>query len=184
MPSSAHTTTSPSFSGPATGGNPHSQSSSPTLPSPVSDVEARCYYAGLPSAPILVARTSTTPWEMPTGPDAYHKVKELRPVYNHPLGEVMESDVAPKLFTLLDSMEVKWTSIDVVRIGNAEEDSFPVILWIGVLPASLPRRDGVVAAFKCREVLVENGITDVDVEIRESVVSRWGSVNTGIYAQT
>jgi hypothetical protein len=79
------------------------------------------------------------------------------------------------------------TSIDVVRFGYAEEYSFessPIILWIGVLPASLSRSDGAVAASKCREVLVENDFADVEVEIRESVVSRWGSINTGIYAET
>jgi hypothetical protein len=74
-------------------------------------------------------------------------------------------------------MEVKWTSVDVVRIGNAEEGMqfAPVILWIGVEPASLSGRDGVAVAFKCREILVEHDITDVDVEIRESVVRRWGT---------
>jgi hypothetical protein len=181
MPS-AHPTTS---SGPATtGGIPRPQSSSPTLPPPVSDLEAKCYYAGLPSAPILVARTGTTPWVMPTGSEADLKDKELRPVGNHPLREAMQGDLPPKLFSLLNSMEVKWTSIDSARIGNAEEYYVPIVLWIGVVPASLSRSDGVVVAFKCRELLVEHGITDVDVEIRESVVSRWGSVCTGIYAET
>jgi hypothetical protein len=99
----------------------------------------------------------------------------------------MDGDLTPKLFAILDSMEVKWTSIDVARIGIVEEyptrsDPFPVILWIGVMPASLSRSDGVIAAFKCREALVEFGITDVDVEIRESVVHRWGTINTGKYA--
>jgi hypothetical protein len=41
------------------------------------------------------------------------------------------------------------------------------------MPASLSGHDGVVVAFKCRELLVEYDIADVNVEIRESVVSRW-----------
>jgi hypothetical protein len=187
MPSSAHPTTSPSPSGPPTGSIPEPQSTAPILPRLVSDEEAKYYYGGLPSAPILVARTSTTPWEMPTGPEASHKAKELRTAYNPSLGEAMRGDMSSKLFAVLDSMEVKWTSIDVVRFGYAEEYSFessPIILWIGVLPASLSRSDGAVAASKCREVLVENDFADVEVEIRESVVSRWGSINTGIYAET
>lgn len=175
MSSSAQPTTSFSTSDPATGGNPLalSQNSSPTLPPPVSDEEARYYYGDLPSAPILVARTSTTPWEMPSGPRA---AKELRPAGGHPIAEAMQGDLPRKLLAILDSMEVKWSSLDVVRIG------IPVILWIGVLPGSLSRSDGVIAAFKCREALVECGITDVDVEICESVVHRWGSVNTGKFA--
>jgi hypothetical protein len=40
------------------------------------------------------------------------------------------------------------------------------------MPASLSGHDGVVVAFKCRELLVEYDIADVNVEIRESVVSR------------
>jgi hypothetical protein len=69
-------------------------------------------------------------------------------------------------------MDVKWTSIDIVRIGYDGEPSAPVILWIGVTPASLSSGDGIFAAHKCREILEEYGITDVDVEIRESVVTQ------------
>ncbi len=141
-----------------------------TLLSPPS--EAKFYYAGLPSAPVLVARTGTTPWEAPTGPEAYPTVKELRTVGNHALEEVWEGNLAPELHALLDSMEVKWTSTDVVRIGNAEESSAPVILWIGVIPRSLSDNDGVDVASRCQELLVKYDITDVDVEIRESVVTR------------
>ncbi|OCH84906.1 hypothetical protein OBBRIDRAFT_815290 [Obba rivulosa] len=134
---------------------PHAVSSSLTPLSPLSKMEAKFYYAGLPSAPVLVARTSTTPWEAPTGPEAYRNVKELRIVGNLALKEAWESNLALKIHALLDSMKVKWTSTDVVRIGNTGESSAPVILWIG-----------------CRELLVESNITDVDVEIRESVVTR------------
>ena len=142
--------------------------------SPLSDLEAKFYYAGLPSAPVLVARTSTTPWEAPTGPEAYPVPKELRPVTNHPLLKIWGDSLAFKLIALLDSdsMKVKFTSLDIIRIGIAEEDYAPVILWIGVIPASLSRSDGTNVAAKCKELLIEHNITDVDVEIRESVVNR------------
>lgn len=151
------------------------QSSSIALPSPMPEMEeARFYYAGLPSAPVLVARTGTIPpaWEVPTDSEGYPKLKELRVVGIHALSEVWEDDLAPKLHTLLDSMRVKWTSTDVVRIGYSGEASAPVILWIGVMPSSLSGHDGVVVAFKCRELLVKYDIADVDIEIRESVVTR------------
>ena len=138
------------------------------IPSPL---EARLYYAGLPSSPALVARTGTR-WKAPTGPEAYPKRKELRAVGNHALKDVWEDNLSSKLHALLDSMETKWTSTDVVRIGIVGESSAPVILWIGVMPGSLSGHDGVVVAFKCRELLVEYDITDVDVEIRESVATR------------
>ena len=40
------------------------------------------------------------------------------------------------------------------------------------MPASLSGHDGVVVAFKCRELFVEYDIADVNVEIHELVVSR------------
>ncbi len=157
----------------ATGDIPPPQSSFFTLPSTLSEMEeAKFYYAGLPSGPVLVARTGTTPWKAPTGPEAYPKRKELCAVGNHALKEVWEGNLTLKLHALLDSMKVKWTSTDVVRIRNVEESSAPVILWIGVIPASLSGDDGIVVASKCRELLVEYNIADVDVEIRESVVTR------------
>ncbi|KAH8111892.1 hypothetical protein DFH11DRAFT_1707064, partial [Phellopilus nigrolimitatus] len=136
-------------------------------------MEATFYYAGLPSRPLLVARTGT-PWEAPRGPEAYPVRKELRPVGNHPLADVWEDNLALKLHALLDSMDVEWTSTDVVRIGLADEPSAPapVILWIGVFPKSLSGDDGVAVAYKCRELLVEFDIIDVDVELRESVATR------------
>jgi hypothetical protein len=160
-----------------TGDTPHPQSSSPMVPAPTppSETEAKHYYAGLPSRPILVARSSTTPWKAPTGTEAYYE-KKLRPVFNHALSKVW-GKLAPEVIALLDSMKVKFTSIDIVRIGipGEEEDPFPVILWIGVMPASLSGDDGVVVASKCRGLLEKYDITDVDVEIRESIV--WPAYN-------
>ena len=65
---------------------------------------------------------------------------------------------------------MEWTSIDIVRIGPAKEYYRPVILWVGVTPGSLSHDDGLVVASKCKALLEEHDITDVDVEIRESVV--------------
>jgi hypothetical protein len=136
-------------------------------------MEARSYYYGLPSRPVLVARTGTTPWQPPTGPEAYLRPKELRTVFNHRLNQVWGGDLAHKVMAALDSREVKWTSLDVVRIGYEGEPHPPVIIWIGVMPGSLSGDDGVVAARECREILEKHDITDVDVEIRESVVTRY-----------
>ena len=171
-----------------------------TLPSPLSELEARFYYAGL-SMP-LVARSSTTPWEVPTGPETYQKwqellaaidkpfhsdwkddvaskrealldsikLKELGPASRHPIGKIWK-DLGTKVRDLLASMEVKWSSIQVCRIGW-EEWPIPVILWIGVKPGSLSGEYGLVVASECHKLLVEHDITDVDVEITESVVTR------------
>ncbi|KAI6041850.1 hypothetical protein EDC04DRAFT_2510136, partial [Pisolithus marmoratus] len=145
------------------------QSPTPTLPSPPSEMEAELYYHGLPSAPRLVARTGTTPWEAPTGPKASWKCKELRPVYEHALRKALEGSLGPKVNTLLDQMKVEWTSIDILRIGYDGERSAPVVFWIGVTPGSLSGDDGVIVVSECQELLKEYNINDVEVEIRESV---------------
>jgi len=181
-----------------------SQVSCRVLPSPLSESEAKFYYAGLRSAPILVAHSSTTPWEVPTGPDTYQKLQELlaavdkpfysdwsddvtskrnaligtvnlkrlRPSSEHPLTEVWEDNLYPKVCTLLDSMEVKWNSLDPLYIGSDDYCFLfvPAILWIGVEPGSLSGDYGAVVASECHKLIVEHGITDVDVEIREWIL--------------
>lgn len=59
--------------------------------SPPSETEAKLYYSGLPSAPV-VACTSTAPWKQPppTDLEADHMLKELRVVGNHPIKEAWE----------------------------------------------------------------------------------------------
>ncbi|KAG0129059.1 hypothetical protein HOY82DRAFT_418656 [Tuber indicum] len=154
-----------------------SQGSASTPDSPLSK-EAQFYYAGLPSRPVLVGRSSTTPWEEPSGLEAYLKHKVLRPVGRHPINDVWEGNLPRKVIEHLDSKKVAFTSIDIVRIGYEEEPFRPVILWIGVQPKSLSFENGTKVALSCKEILVDHGITDVDVEIRESIVTRWGRTQT------
>ena len=135
------------------------------------EMEATQYYAGLPSSPRLLARTSSTLWQKPTGPEAYRKIKQLGVVVNHELNGVWEFKVAPKVQDCLDEMQVLWTSLDIVRICEVGGPS-TVTLWIGVKPKSLDDKDANTAAFRCLDVLKAFRITDVDVEIRESLVIR------------
>lgn len=139
--------------------------------------EANSYYAGQPSNPVLVARTTSNIWKPPTGRWGYLARRELKVVGDHALKEVWEDDLAFKTHGLLDSMAVMWTSTDVVRISVVENDRGDetpdaIVVWIGVIPCSLSNDEGLVVAHKCKELLIEYGITDVDVEIRESVVTR------------
>ena len=108
--------------------------------------------------------SSTTPWEV-VGPPC----KELHPVSQHPLSLIWEDDVTLKFLTV-NFKEVKWTSIDVVEIGILGEPSVLVILWIGVGLKSLSD-GGTSVSLQCWDLLLELGITDVHVEIHESVVT-------------
>jgi hypothetical protein len=120
-----------------------------------------------------VARTSTNTWKLPSDPEAYLPRKELRPIGNHPLKAVWEDKLAPPIHDILESKGVKWTSIDILRIGVDEERFAPTVVWIGVMPGSLSGEDGLAAAKECKQILVANEILDVEVEIRESVVTRY-----------
>ncbi|KAH9017756.1 hypothetical protein EDB83DRAFT_2437067 [Lactarius deliciosus] len=141
----------------------------PSLP-PVSDQEAKLYYTGLPSKPVLVARTGSTPWEAPTGPEAYLKMKQLRVVGIHEILNVWD-DLAPKVISILDAKGVNLISMDVLRFGYKDEPSGNVVIWIGVSPNSVSYEVGIDAAIQCKEFLSENGLDDVEIEIHET--ERW-----------
>ncbi|KAF8330226.1 hypothetical protein F5887DRAFT_1081921 [Amanita rubescens] len=127
------------------------------------------YYSGLPSCPRLVYRTGTTPWTEPTGLEAYHELKELRPVFGHVLNTIW-NNLGPMVCDSLDSAGVLWTTIDVVRFFKVEKGEVgPVVLWIGVSPNTLLGKDAHAAARSCLDLLQEFGVTDVEVEFRESI---------------
>lgn len=142
-------------------------------PHSLSDLEAKYYYYGLYSKPVLVARTGNDTWVRPTGPEAYLRLKELRTVGNHSLKGVWEDNLAFKIHNILEQKGVQWTSTDVARIGFVGESFAPVRIWIGVKPETLSREDGLTIAKECKEVLIANNIQDVEVEIRESVVTHY-----------
>ena len=136
------------------------------------------YYSGISTTPPkLVYRTggSKTPWVMPTGFEAYRKLKQARGVFGHKLNVVWK-DVGPLVRDLLNTQRVAWTSIDVVRfITDGDDDEKirgPVVLWVGVLPDSLQGEDAVNSGNDILDILANFAIVDVDVEYRESVYRR------------
>ena len=143
----------------------------PSPPPRVSDLQAKSYYAGLPSQPTLIARTGS-PWEAPTGPEAYSRLRELSVVGYHEISDVWEDDLALRVHAILDEKGVDWSSTDVVRIGYVDEPSVRgnVILWIGVKPGSLSYEVGIAAALQCKMLLLDHAIDDVEVEIRQSEI--------------
>ncbi|KAI0259468.1 hypothetical protein BC834DRAFT_1017862 [Gloeopeniophorella convolvens] len=150
------------------------QSITASFRAPISDLEAKHYYHGLPSKPVLVARTGTDAWKPPTGPEVYFRCKELRVVGNHHLKAVWRDNLAFQIRDILDSKGVKWTSMDVACIGFVGESAAPTLIWIGVKPDTLSGEDGLAVAKECKQLLVAAEILDVEVEIRESVVIPYG----------
>ena len=139
--------------------------------------EVTFYYSGISETPPkLVYRTGKDPWVEPTGPEAYRRLGQLRGVFGHKLNDNWK-DLGPKVRDLLDSQGVLFTSIDVVRFirdGEWPEPRVisPVILWIGVLPDTLLVEDAFTSGNGCLNLLADFGITDVEVEYRESVYTR------------
>ena len=144
----------------------------PIAPYPPSPVESYCYYYGIPSRPLLVARSSFDVWVEPTGPEAYLLPKESSPIGLHPLRDIWEATVGPAIVDYLGSKEVEWTSLDPVRMGFSGVSSPPVIVWMGVVPGSLSAEEGIEVAIYCKGILSAHNINDVQVEIRESEVFR------------
>lgn len=112
------------------------------------EMEGIFYYTNLPSRPKLISRTDNTQWKPPTGPEVYAVIRKLRAIALLDARK-QSSSQAPNVHDLLDLIKVKWTSADVVRIGNTEESFSAVILWIDVMPASLWLRGGS----QCRKLL-------------------------------
>ncbi|TFK52959.1 hypothetical protein OE88DRAFT_1320541 [Heliocybe sulcata] len=146
---------------------PHSPTQGPIVPCPE---EAALRYHGLPSRPRFVARSSSDEW-VPPGFEGYPEVRELRPVGIHPLCSVWEDMVDVAMHIYLTEQNVRYTSLDPVRIGLVDEPAAPVIVWVGVEPSCLYAEQGILVAVGLRDILIRHGIDDVHVEIRESVVT-------------
>jgi hypothetical protein len=145
----------------------------PPLPPRVSAMEAEHYYNGLPSKPCLIALTGA-PWHPPSDPEAYLRSKELRIAGRHELVELWEDNLALKVHDILNKNQVDWSSTDIVRIAYDDEPRGNLILWIGVWarPPRLSYEVGIEVALQCKRLLLDHGITDVDVELRESNIIR------------
>ena len=152
---------------------PNPLPNAPFVPSPE---EAEHRYYGLPSQPPFVARSSYDIWVMPTGMEAYIQPRELRRVGEHPLCDVWEGRVDVAMHNYLLERKVGYTSLDPVRIATVGESVAPVIIWVGVEPGSLSAERGIEVAVGLRACLLANGIEDVHVELRESVVTAFAKV--------
>ncbi|KAF5257252.1 hypothetical protein FOXYS1_12230 [Fusarium oxysporum] len=141
-----------------------------------SDRERRMYYHGLPSRPRLVARSSTVPWSQPrewperkkldvaTG----HKIQQL---WNDPQGSLRQLMIG----TLSG---VCWTAIDILRVGyesayeNTDRSSeCPVTMLISVPQDSTSFRQAEAAIIACKDILIQFGLDDIQVEMKESIVT-------------
>ena len=74
------------------------------------------------------------------------------PVFDHLIADAWD-ELGPLVPDYLDSINVTWTTIDVVRLAEEEKEPGPPVLWIGVKPGSLSREDAQVATVGCEGLL-------------------------------
>ena len=107
---------------------------------------------------------------MLSGPEAYPWLKVLNTPGNHDISRVWKDDLAFKVHAILG---VDWSSTKIIRIGYADEPFGNVILWIGIWRpnpkcGSIPLSYNVAidVALKCKKLLEQYGIMDIDVEVQ------------------
>ncbi|KAI0056726.1 hypothetical protein BV25DRAFT_1831935 [Artomyces pyxidatus] len=127
-------------------------------------------FYGLPSLPPCVYKSGPA-WR--EHPGSYRITREARPVYDHPIADQWRA-IGTRIYQLLDSQGVKWTSIDPVAFSEEGkvEPFCPIVMWIGVRPESLFYEAAVVAAEAIKKMLAEAGFPEIEVAFRESVVTR------------
>ncbi|KAG7096091.1 hypothetical protein E1B28_006767 [Marasmius oreades] len=126
---------------------------------------------GLPSKPLSIYHTGPA-WPLPTGPEGWRVPKEARPVCNHDIASVWHQ-LGSRIYQYFDSRELKWTSIDPVCFAEERKEPGPLFLWVGVLPGTLSPSDAKNAAMRCKEILLEYEIVDVEIAFRESIFTRF-----------
>ncbi|KAF5989514.1 hypothetical protein FBULB1_800 [Fusarium bulbicola] len=141
-----------------------------------SERERRMYYHGLPSGPKLIARSSTTPWNQPREwPDRKRLYvatgHAIQQPWNDPNGSLQRLIIAT-----LDGID--WTAIDILRIGyESIGDDYrrvperPVTMLISVSTNSTTFQEAEAAIVACKRILAQFNLDDVEVEIKESIVT-------------
>lgn len=112
-------------------------------------------------------------WPVRRGPEAQGIIREARPVYGHATGSKW-LPTGELIYQSLDSMKVKWTSIDPLAYANEGEVKpfCPFIVSIGVEPQSLLYDVAVAAADGVKKILAKAGFPDIEVALVESIVTR------------
>ncbi|KAI3529412.1 hypothetical protein CSPX01_15535 [Colletotrichum filicis] len=146
-------------------------------PKPPSDNEKQLYYYGLPSRPILVARSDsiTNPWNS-IERNGWVRRKCLAAVgTNHLIVRLWNDHDGPgsltnDIVTALTRYNLDWNAIDILRVGYLEDNEadFPVTMFVSARKNCTTWRTAFEAATECRRVLGEHGVFDVHCEIKEA----------------
>ncbi|KIK77058.1 hypothetical protein PAXRUDRAFT_779193 [Paxillus rubicundulus Ve08.2h10] len=107
----------------------------------------------------------------PTSLEAQCILKEARPICKYLIADVWD-ELGPQIPEYLDSINVKWSTINVTHFTEVKKDAGPMFLWVGVKPGSLSCKNAKVVAVGCKELLMEFQIADVEFAFWESLFTR------------
>lgn len=97
--------------------------------------------------------------------------EEPRPVFLHPIKDSWHV-LGKQVYLYLDSVNVKWSTIDPIRFAKKDRPPGALHLWIGVKPGSLDLEPAKAAAAGCKSILHDAGHPDVEIAFRESNFSQ------------
>ncbi|KAF3201571.1 hypothetical protein TWF679_011313 [Orbilia oligospora] len=132
------------------------------------------YYYGLPSGPPLIASTKPQPTAVEGRPVQGHPIlKAIHPInLKHPIVNVWNNKISEEIIKVLTDSKIDWTSLEVVHISAAEDQSLglrPAIIWVGIEPVDNLDHDlGATVALECQAVVDQHKIKDCYVELRSS----------------
>ncbi|KAJ3486271.1 hypothetical protein NLI96_g4345 [Meripilus lineatus] len=128
-------------------------------------------FYGTPSGALCVYKNGDA-CPIRTRPESQRIIREAHPVYDHPIQASWRA-VGERIYTILDDKKVLWTSVDPLAFAEAGKEIFsPLLLWIGVQPASLVYEDANTAAEAITFFLAEAGFEGIEIGFRESIVTR------------
>ncbi|KAF4467626.1 hypothetical protein FALBO_5494 [Fusarium albosuccineum] len=143
------------------------------------------YYDGLPSRPRLLARSGATAWSRPRSWDSGYRYekKRLDHVGRHPVVEEWNNSCGPGSLRhlVLDALHgLDWTAVDILRVGYPDADGvLPIVLMISVRPGEVDLGQAARTVGKCKQILDQFDLCDMECEMRESTVAHLNSTNPG-----
>ncbi|KAF5691999.1 hypothetical protein FCIRC_185 [Fusarium circinatum] len=152
------------------------QENNSTSPSPQqpSEEERRDYFYGLPSSPLLVARSSTAAWSRHSSYD-FPEEKKLAVATGHAIQQPWNEPNSSLQISIIEALgDLDWTAIDILRVRykrhvepNGVKRENPVTMLISVPENSTTFIRGYEAVCRCKSILEDMGLGDVEVEMKE-----------------
>ncbi|KAG8738691.1 hypothetical protein FRC12_016656, partial [Ceratobasidium sp. 428] len=114
-------------------------------------------------------------WPVDSGFGSHKITRAARPIHEHPIQPIWVK-TAFAVADVLDSLQVRWSTIDPLAYGNAGQARLicEFVIIIAVQPVSLAY-DAAVAAAAVKKILEDAGFPDIEVAFVESIYCNSGT---------